>query len=503
MSAAAVQITWENQGEGLRPFVAEANGTKTEAAWAPQPGSQQAFLECPVPEVLYEGTRGPGKTEALLVAFARHVGQGYGKHWRGIIFRRTFPELRDIIGKSLRLFPKIFPKANYNQSAHYWTFPGGEQLFFGYFDKEIHYWKYHGFEFPFIAWEELTTWPDAFGYKKMMSCWRSSHPTVPRMYRATTNPYGVGHNWVKKRFRLPIVNGMIGPIVNGEDGDPDRVAIHGHLDENQVLLSAEPGYKGKLRQAARNPQELRAWLHGDWDIVAGGMFDDVWDKRCHVVPSFPIHLVPDEWPITRAYDHGQSKPFSVGWYAESNGEPINWNGKVYGGVRGDLFRIAEWYGCLPGEEDNVGLRMLAREIARGILDREDDFGIAGRVKVGPADSAIFDVSSTGETSVANEMMTAVPGRPLRWEPCNKGKGSRKQGWELCRARLIAAAKYPREDPGFFVLDRCAHFLRTIPVAPRSDKDLDDLDTDYEDHIADEWRYRVRWNTKAVVGGAYR
>ena len=47
-------------------------------AWKPHPGSQVRFLSCPVFECLYEGTRGPGKTDALLMSFAQFVGKGYG-----------------------------------------------------------------------------------------------------------------------------------------------------------------------------------------------------------------------------------------------------------------------------------------------------------------------------------------------------------------------------------------------------------------------------------------
>jgi len=485
------QIEWREDGGELKPFHVLGE-TATAAVWSPQPGSQSHFLKCPVFECIYEGTRGPGKTDALLMDFAQHVGQGFKAEWRGVLFRRTYPELQDVIDKSLKWFPLIWPRATYNRAEHYWTWPTGERLFFRHFMREGDYWDYHGHAYPWQGWEELTTWPDAAGYKRMFACARSTSKGIPIKVRSTTNPYGVGHNWVKDRFKLPIPPGrMSGAIIHMRDRDghaePPRVAVHGHLWENKVLLHADPGYVDRLRGAARNPQEAKAWLLGDWDIVAGGMLDDLWRAEVHVVPNVPLHEIPAGWRLNRSYDHGQAKPFSVGWWAQSPGEPFQWEGRLYGAVRGDLYRIAEWYGW--NGKTNEGCRLLSEDIAQGILDREDDWGIKGRVKPGPADSSIFDHYEPNK-SVAGDMGR----RGVRWEAADKGPGSRKQGWEQIRRYLkgaLPAARGVREAPGLFVFERCDHFRRTVPVLPRSEKDPDDVDTDAEDHVGDEVRYRVR------------
>lgn len=484
-------IDWRDTGDEMKAFVDGEPVT-----WAPMPGSQTAFMFCPVYETLYTGTRGPGKTDALLMDFAQHTGQGFGADWRGILFRQTFPELADVIAKSKKWFSQIFPQAKYNEAKATWTFPGGEALMFRFFEKESDYWRYHGHSYPWIGWEELTTWAEPKHYLRMMSCSRSTRKDMPRKYRATTNPYGVGHNWVKQRWRLPVPDGaIVGPIIKdsiGQDGklEPHRVAIHGTIQENIVLLHADPDYIDRIRASASNAAELAAWLEGRWDIVAGGMFDDLWSPGVHVVPNVPLHLIPSGWKIDRSYDHGQSKPFSVGWWAESNGEPWIVDGRSLGNVRGDLIRVAEWYGW--SGSPNEGVRMLAEDIAQGILEREADWGIAGRVLLGGciADASIFD-RYEGEKSVAGDMEEAG----VSWNPSDKGPGSRKQGWERMRAYLDAA--FPgvggiRERPGLFVCERCYNgLIRTITGLPRSEKDLDDVDTDAEDHAADEARYRIR------------
>lgn len=482
-------ITWQTDEAG--ELVAIANGRV--ATWAPQPGSQQAFMECPVFETLYTGTRGPGKTDALLMDFAQHVGQGFGADWRGVLFRRTYPELGDVMAKSKKWFYRIWPDAHYNEAKSTWHWPTGETLLFRQFAKHSDYYAYHGHAYPWIAWEELTTWPDDVGYKLMFSCCRSTVGGMPRKVRSTTNPYGVGHNWVKMRFRLPIPRGvMTGPVIRdsvNDEGDlePPRVAIHGRLEENQILLRADPGYSTRILAAARNSNERKAWKYGDWDIVAGGMFDDLWRKDIHILPHIPFKLIPKQWRVDRSYDHGQSAPFSYGVWAESNGEPFKHKGYVIGPVRGDLVRIAEWYGWTG--QPNEGLRMDHMDIAEGIVDREVDWRIRSRIKPGPADASIFDDPNRTNKSIGIEM-----GRKgARFLAADKSPGSRKQGWGLIRNRLEKSVPINgyREHPGLFVTENCTQFLRTFPVLPRSDKDLDDVDSESEDHIGDETRYRVR------------
>lgn len=494
-------LRWEKTDTGLQAVLVR-DGRRIDVAWAPQPGSQVAFLSCPITECLYEGTRGPGKSDALLMDFLQHVGKGYGAEWNGVLFRRTYPELQDVIEKSKKWFPRIVPSARYNESSHVWTFPQGEILSFRHFWDKRDYWSYHGHSYTWIAWEELTTWPDSSCLTAMISCLRSTVPGIPLKIRSTTNPYGRGHNWVKKRYRLPIARGFVGRVIrdsmdaNGEP-EPERVAVHGSIEENRVLLFADPDYISRIVAAASSPAQLRAWRYGDWNIVAGGMFDDLWDPKIHVLQNFPVRLVPKVWRLDRSYDHGSAKPFSTGWWAESNGEPFEFRGRVYGPVRGDLIRVAEWYGCSVREE-NVGLKLTSSDIAKGIRERDADYGISDRVRPGPADTAIWD-AEPGAVSVEADMRAGG----VLWTRADKGPGSRKQGWEQIRKRLKAANTFPREGPGLFVLERCEAFIRTVPTLARSEKDPDDVDEESEDHTGDETRYRLRQSQKGVSSGSLK
>lgn len=506
------------RGADWVPFVENEDGTFTEAVWAPQAGSQYFFLKDPTTEVLYEGTRGPGKTDALIMDFCQDVGKGWGIEWRGVLFRQTHPQLRDVIEKSKKWVKRIWPDAFFNEIKTFWEWPSGERLYFSHFDTPAQYSNYHGHAYPWIGWEELTTWASPDCYKVMFSCSRSTAKGMPRKIRATTNPYGVGHNWVKTRFRLPVApKQILGPVIDDavdETGkkEPPRRAIHGYLDENKILLYADPEYKDRIRAAARNASELAAWMDGSWDIVAGGMFDDIWYEYREQIVMAPFDL-PPHWRVYRAYDHGSSKPFSVGWYALSDGTDLKMrDGKVRATLRGDLFRIHEWYGWRG--QPNEGCRMLTNEIARGIVEREITWGLRdpqgkwSRVRRGPADSAIFDPEDNGQPSIASDFEKRVPigginHKGIFWEPIDKSPGSRKQGWEQMRKRL-KATKRPeggyREIPGLFVSSECQHWLRCVPVLPRDDKDLDDVDDDAEDHNGDETRYMLRFEPRGMTSG---
>ncbi len=508
---------FEQIGAEFVPYIDDPNGAGLrQTVWAPQPGSQQYFLAATEIEVLYEGTRGPGKTDALLFDFLQHVGQGFGAEWSGILFRQTHPQLTDVINKSKKWIKRLWPDAFYNEIKFFWEWPTGERLRFAHFNKPSDYDNYHGHAYPWIGWEELTTWPSPDCFKVMFSCSRSTAPGMPRKVRATTNPYGVGHNWVKQRYRLPAAPGAIlGPLITDsvdEAGlkEPARRAIRGTLDENQLLLKSQPDYKQKIRAAARSLSEQRAWLDGDWDIVAGGMFDDIWFeyKDAVIVPPFEV---PATWTITRAYDHGSSKPFSVGWYAQSDGTDLEFpNGTVRATVRGDLFRIKEWYGWRG--QANEGLRWLIPDIAKGIVEREINWGLRAadgstcRVKRGPADSSIFD--DNNGVCIANDferpiLYKGTLFRGIAWEKADKGPGSREQGWEQLRKRM-KATKRPesgyREVPGLFVTSDCTQWLRTVPTLPRDEIKIDDVDTEAEDHAGDETRYRLRFETRTVRSG---
>ena len=205
------------------------------------------------------------------------------------------------------------------------------------------------------------------------------------------------------------------------------------------------------------------------------LFGDVWaaNSRNIIVAPFAI---PTSWRIDRAFDFGWVRPFSVGWWAESDGTPYRRpNGSLRRTLKGDLFRVAEWYGWAG--VPNQGLRKKAVWIAQRII--ENDARNFPEVHPGPADNAIFrDIDGD---SVASQMSHAG----VHWKRSN---GDRVEGWHVLRHRLESAGS--GADPGLYIFSTCAQFIRTIPILARGAGDPQDSDTNGEDHIADETRYRV-------------
>lgn len=503
---------------------------KYEAVFTPLPGSQSLAISCPCDEILYEGTRGPGKTAAQLARFRRLVGVGYGTFWRGIIFDLEYKDLADLIVQSKRFFNEFQDGALFlnSPSELKWKWPTGEELLFRYGKSEDDYWGFHGQEFPFIGFNELTKQKDDGLYEAMFSCRRSSFrpedhprpdgsllPPIPLETFSTTNPFGIGHSWVKKRFIAPAPRGRVQrqtqKVFNPqtkqeEDVTLHRVAIHGSYKENPYL---SPEYVAMLNNI-KDPNKKAAWVDGSWDVTSGGRFDHLWSESIHVVKPFKI---PSSWYVNRSHDWGESKPFANLWWAESDGAPVEVDGQFKKFPAGTLFLIAEWYGC-PPEELNKGLNMASSDVARGVkwidqrltgvdVEAPDSVNqgqanlmpdICRKVLPGPADSSIYNTGDN-ELSIAQKMEK----QKVYWEESNKKPGSRVNGASLFCDMLTAAVEASGkesglpEEPAFYVFNHCRGWISRIPILARDTKNPDDVNTEAEDHDWDATRYRVLAN----------
>ena len=435
-----------------------------------QKGAQSDLLACPASDILYGGARGGGKSHGILLDFAKHAYK-HGSHVTGILFRRTYPELEDLQSKAQRIFP--FLGATYKAGARTWNFSSGASLKMRYLQSEDSVNSYIGHEYTWMGFDQLDSWPKQSTVDKLKANLRNPHGIPSRMV-STANPGGVGHNWIKARYIDPAPPRT---LINN-NGSATKCYIPATVYDNEILMKADPDYISRLKDSGAE-WLVRAWLYGDWDIVAGGMFDDVWKRDKHVIEPFEI---PKSWRVDRSFDWGSSAPFSVQWWAESDGTPAP-NGNVY--PRGTLFHIAEWYGY--NGNPNEGIKMLASEIARGIIEIEK--GMKRRVSPAGADPSIFATSNG--TSIADEMARVG----VRWE---KADNARKAGWEKLRRLMKASLKDRMEEAGLFVFSTCRQFIRTVPSLPRDGRDMEDLDTSTEDHIADACRYRIMRVTSRLI-----
>lgn len=439
-------------------------------------------------EILYGGSAGGGKSHLMRVAAIAWCTDIPGL--QVYIFRR----LSDDLAKNHMEGPSGFPAmltewieaghVKINWSKNFIEFWNGAKIHLCHCQYEKDVAKYQGAEIHVLMIDELTHFTDKI-YRYLRGRCRAGSLILSDRYKGLfprivtgSNPGGIGHNWVKATFIDQAAPMKIVQQLKAEGG-MRRQYIPARLADNPTLAKNDPDYIDRL-EGLGNAALIRAMRDGDWNIVSGGMFDDLWNESKHVLHPFQI---PSSWRIDRSFDWGSSKPFSVGFWAESDGtEAIMADGSKRVFPRGTLFRIGEWYGW--NGRPNEGLKMSDAGIADGIIVRQVDMGIQTRIKPGPADSSIFDETNGDSPAKIQER------HKVRWEKADKSPGSRKRGWQLMRGRLLASCAERMEEPGLFVFDTCRQFIRTFPVLPRSDRDPDDIDTDAEDHVADEARYRI-------------
>lgn len=441
---------------------------KIRPIWAPQPGPQAALIHCPVFEIFYGGARGGGKTDGMLGKWAIKA-QLYGQDAVGVFFRKTREDLKEAIERSKQIYGPL--GWEYGESKKEWVAPNGARLKFQYLERDADAENYQGHNYTDLFFEELTHWADPAPVNKLKATLRSAKG-VPTQFHATGNPGGPGHLWVKARYIDPAPQGW--EILKEDFTSPfdgtvqtlERVFIPSRLTDNPLMMTADPLYVAKLQQSG-SKELVRAWLEGDWDVVEGAYFD-CWSQAMVIRPvSLPSH-----WTRFRSFDWGSARPFSVGWWAVASEDFIHPDGVI---PKNAMVRYREWYGK---SAPNVGLKLTAESIGAGIAQREKGEDI----KYGVADPAAF-AQDGGPSHIERMMKAGCKG----WRRADNKRIPDKGhlgGWDQMRARMVG------EDgrPMIYCFSTCTDSIRTIPALQHDDNKPEDIDTDGEDHAADEWRY---------------
>lgn len=367
--------------------------------------------------------------------------------------RQTYPELEK--NHIQQLCKELVPQyAKYNKTEKQLKFPNGSIIDFQYCRNDADLSRLQGSEYNIIFIDEATNFSE-FQLKAIAACNRGTNNFPKRMYY-TCNPGGQGHAYIKRLFITK----------NYEDGeDPEDYSFTQALvTDNDALMRNNPEYIKNLE--ALPPKLREAWLHGSWDIFEGQFFEDFidnpehYDDRqwTHVIEPFDI---PPGWKIYRSFDFGYAKPFSFGYYA------IDYEGVAY--------RILDFYGCTG--TPNEGVKWSPDKIFSEARKLEDTHPwLKGKKIHGVADLAIWN-KSTGESIEETASKYRIY--------FDKGTNDRIPGWMQCHYRLqFDENGYPM----FYVFKNCKHFIRTIPLMMYDETHVEDIDTDLEDHIADEWRY---------------
>lgn len=456
--------------------------------WEPQTGPQTALLACPIFEVFFGGARGGGKTDGMLGEWVSHQDQ-FGSAAIGLMVRRELTQLIETIERSKQLYIPL--GAKFHEQEKLWRFPNGSRLRFAYLERDSDADAYQGHSYTRVYVEEIGTFPSPSPILKLMATLRSG-AGIPCGFRATGNPGGPGHQWVRARYIDPaplgwrtITETFENPWTK-ETVTRDRIYIPSKLQDNRYLGNE---YVANL-QMVGNAQLVRAWLEGDWSVIEGAFFPEFSNEK-HVIQPFQI---PDTWLRFRSSDWGSARPFSVGWWAvvsddyvskPSHAENVGRGSIAYRGQvlpRGAIVRYREWYGS---SAPNVGIKLPAEDVADGIVSRETH---EPRTREGKANIAygVIDPAayiSDGGPSIAERMAK----RGVLFRRADNARVAARGalgGWDQVRARLVGEEGRPM----IYFFSTCIDSIRTLPALQHDKNRAEDVDSEGEDHAPDEIRY---------------
>lgn len=441
----------------------DGEGAIVNVAWEPQPW-QAAFIACPIEECFGGGARGGGKSDGVLGDWLNHADI-YKENAIGLMVRRTRTELLETHERARVIYGKLGAKFTYQPMRV--IMPGGGRLTFSFLDRDSDAEAFQGSSFSRVYVEEVGNFPSRTPVMKLMATLRSG-AGVPVGMRLTGNPGGPGHGWVRARYIDPAPRGW--KIITDPETGSERIYLPSRVAQNKYL---GPDYVRRLRGVG-TPELVKAWLEGDWSVVAGAFFSE-WSSDRHIIAP---RALPEHWARFRSFDWGSARPFAVHWWAVSDGTLPDI-------ARGCLVCYREWYGMKPGQP-NVGLHMTAEQVAEGIRDRErDDPTPKDGNMPGVADPSIF--AEDGGPSIAARMVRAA--RVIFRPADNKRVPQRGAmgGWDQVRARLVGD---PDGKPMVIFFSTSTHVIRTLPALQHDASRAEDVDTESEDHCADGTRYAV-------------
>ena len=452
--------------------------------YVPQP-RQEVFHNAAARQILYGGAAGGGKSAAIrwdAIDFCLSV-----PGLTAVVFRRTQPQLlRNHIMEIRRELPHEV--GTYNETHKHFTFTNGSVLIFKSLEydrdcEDIQGWEIHAayvdeagqltpYMLDYIK-SRVRLGKFSIALDRMAKERPDTRPYIDRLprYALSANPGGESHHYLKQKFIDPAPPETMHYDASLRDPeDPDdkgwsTIYIPASMRDNRFLDAGYAAQFGGL------PDHIQRQLRdGDWNVVPGAFFD-CFDGKTHVIKAFKI---PSHWTRFRSVDWGHATPFSVGWWAISDGSRVvDRTGRTRQYPEGAMVRYREWYGCEKrnGNATTKGLRLSGTEFAQQCLALEE-----------PGEEIAY--------TVADPSMWRTDGGPSQAERAHgegilmrKADNQRELGWQEMYRRL--------KDGYLYVFENCTEFIRTIPAIQSDDKRPEDITSTNrggEDHIADETRY---------------
>lgn len=413
--------------------------------------------------MVYGGARGGGKSFASLGEFWCH-SEDWGPDAKGLMIRRSREDLKDTIDMARQMFGRA---AEWKDKEKQFRFQNGAVFHMAYLENDQDAMNYQGWSLTRVYVEELTQYASPAGIFRLFATLRTTSGARCQ-FRATCNPGGPGHHWVKSWV---IDNGPYKPVKDFETG-LIRIFIPAKITDNPALLNNDPRYIQRLK-ASGSAALVNAWLNGDWNIIEGAFFPE-FDPQRHVIVPFQV---PPNWTRFRSMDWGSASPFCIGWWTVVQEDFIHDRRRL---PKNSIVKYREWYGA---SGPNKGLGLPADAVAKEVVRRETDArGFRENIAYGIMDPAAFAVvsgPSIGETFARQGVYFR------RADNSRVSTPKRMGGWDQVRWRLQGE---PEGDPMMFFFDHCRDTIRTLPMQQHDPNRPEDLDTEGEDHAVDEIRY---------------
>jgi hypothetical protein len=455
------------------------------AQFKPHAGKQTEFLASVADEVFFGGSRGGSKSYGLAydTAFKYRVTDENGRvkvsidypDYTALLLRRKFVDIQ-MNFKPICDILFVPAGGKWKERDRCYNFPSGAKIILGHCDTYNDVEKYIGGNFQYLGIEEANQFP-YFWFEQIRMSVRSTNPEIKAYTRLTSNPGGVGHLWLKKRYYdvcTPVDVGKLynkkfdiyypdiqTGVVHIDENNGTRMFIPALVFDNPSLLDNDPAYVNNLKSIT-DPVLRDMWLYGKWDVQVGSFFE-CWHVLHHVIDG-------DEWKehfkenrhlyrIYRAIDYGTSKPFVCLWLAVDKEGYVVVFDEIH---RGNLSVSAQ-------------ARLIIEKGKLWDLDEDDIF------------LTVVDPAMRSKTAEYEE----TPVSPIRIYEINGlrnfmyGNNKRIPGWAVMRDYLqIPDVGVPK----LRFTDYCVASITTIPELVRDKTNMEDIDTQGDDHSADSCRY---------------
>src|SRR3972149_4126401 len=319
----------------------------------PQPGPQWNFSACNADIKIFGGQKGEAKSYGMFLALLRYRNNPL---FYSVLFRRTRKQLKNPGGlwdKAKQIYPLFEGIENLTELHFQWV--SGAKIKFDGLQHENDVELHDGAEYAVIGFDEFIQFTEK-QFWGLVSCNRSVCGLQPYI-TAATNPSK--KSWVKKLIRWWLdadgaypdysKSGVLryffresGELIWGDSKEellhkypykkPEHIKsltfIPARLEDNQILMQADPGYEGNLD--AQTTSEKERLRRGNWNVdqAKGEYFRDYYFP---IVKSIPTDLIA----VVRYWDRAATEP------SQSNPDPDWTSGVLMGKRSGGRFIILD------------------------------------------------------------------------------------------------------------------------------------------------------------------